>query len=107
MEMSLGCNARGEPRQQPANVYAAFVKHRDMWPAVMKEVQLFKSRSLIEMEMLWGCNEQGEVVRPRSVIEMEMLCGCNDQGEVVKLPVQRPTKLIDRRGKSLPRLNLY
>ena len=107
MEIVMGCNGMGKPRQQPANVYAGFVKHKELWPAVMKEVELFKSRSVVEMEMLWGCNDQGEVVKPRSVVEMELLCGCNDQGEVVKRPVQRPTKLIDRRRKSLPRLNLY
>ena len=89
MEIAMGCNAMGKPRQQPANIYAAFVKHRDMWPAVMKEVQLFKSRSTIELEMLTGRNAEGELLqRSRSA-------------------VRRPTKLLDRRGRSLTRLNFY
>ncbi|KAI0234451.1 hypothetical protein LSAT2_015281 [Lamellibrachia satsuma] len=105
MEIAMGCNAMGQARQQPANVYAALVKHRALWPAVMQEMKLFKSRSQIEMEMLWGFNDKGEIAIPRSVIEMEK--ACRECSNVVKHPpVQRPTKLIDRRGKSLPPLNL-
>ena len=51
-----------------------------MWAVVMTELGMFRRRAVVEMEMLLGCNAQGE-------------------------PLQRPTKLIDRRGKSLPRLN--
>ena len=80
MEMLLGCNAQGEPRQRPTNDYASFLEHNKIWAVVMMELGMFRRRAVVEMEMLLGCNAQGE-------------------------PLQRPTQLIDRRGKSLPRLN--
>ena len=64
------------------NHYASFLEHKQSWAAVMTEI---------------GMN------RPLERVEMEMSLGCNAQGE----PLQRPTKLIDRRGKSLPRLNFH
>ena len=89
MEMSLGCNAQGEPRQQPANVYASFLEHKKSWADVMQELGMFRRRSVVEMEMLTGCNAQGEPLQqPRSA-------------------ARRPTKLLDRRGRSLTRLNFY
>ena len=68
------------------NEYASFLEHKQSWAAVMQELGMFRRRSVVELEMLSGCNAQGEPLqRPRSTV--------------------RPTKLIDRRGKTLPRLN--
>ena len=72
--------AATESWDDACNDYASFLEHRQKWAAVMTELGMFRRHALIEMEMLLGCNAQGE-------------------------PRQRPTKLIDRRGKSLPRLN--
>ena len=88
MEMSLGCNAQGESRQQPANIYASFLEHKKSWPAIMNELRLYRRRSVVEAEMLTGCNDQGEPLQRSS-----------------RKTIQRPVKLIDRRGRSLPRLN--
>ena len=30
IEIAMACNAMGKPRQQPANVYVAFVKHKEL-----------------------------------------------------------------------------
>ena len=62
------------------NDYASFLEHKKILATVMTELGMFRPHARVEMEMLLGCNAQGE-------------------------PRQRPTKLIDRRGKSLPRLN--
>ena len=77
-EMLLNCNAMGEPRQQPANLYACFLQHQKLWPGVMREFG-----TVMEMKMLLGCNN----------------ARCK--------PLQRPTKLLDRRGRSLPSLNFH
>ena len=62
------------------NDYASFLDHRRMWAAVMTELGM---------------------IRPLARVEKGMSLACNARGE----PRQRPTKLIDRRGRSLPRLN--
>ena len=72
--------AATESWDDACNDYASFLEHKTRWAAVMTELGMFRRRAVVEMEMLLGCNAQGE-------------------------PLQRPTKLIDRRGKSLPRLN--
>ena len=72
--------AATESWDDECNDNASFFEHKKMWATVMTELGMFRPRARVEMEMLLGCNAQGE-------------------------PRQRPTKLIDRRGKSLPRLN--
>ena len=62
------------------NEYADFLDHRRMWYAVITELGM---------------------IRPLARVEKEMSLACNARGE----QRQRPTKLIDRRGRSLPRLN--
>ena len=70
------------------NDFASFLDHNKLWAGVMKELGLFRRRSVVEMEMLLGCNDQSEVVQRQQ-------------------PVQRPRKLLDRRGRSLSRLNFH
>ena len=72
--------ATTESWDDECNDYASFLEHRQMWAAVMTELGMIRPLERVEMEMLHACNARGE-------------------------PQQWPTKLIDRRGKSLPRLN--
>ena len=62
------------------NDYASFLDHRRMLAAVMTELGM---------------------IRPLARVEKEMSLACNARGE----PRQRPTKMIDRRGRSLSHLN--
>ena len=75
-----GYDSPPENWDDECNTYADFLDHRRMWAAVMTELGM---------------------IRPLARVEKEMSLACNARGE----PRQRPTKLIDRRGRSLPRLN--
>ena len=85
---------------EECNEYAAFLDHRRKWAAVMTELGMFRPLARVEKEMSlahlpytdhrWAAvmGELIEAVKARNV----------RRG-------QRPTKLIDRRGRSLPRLH--
>ena len=82
------------------NDYAAFLDHRRMWAAVMTELGMFRPLARVEKEQSpprlqytdhrWAAvmGELIEDVKARNVRRR-----------------QRPTKLIDRRGRPLPRLH--
>ena len=68
------------------NEYADFLDHKRMWAAVLTELGMIRPLARVEKEM--------SLAR----LDKESLA-CNTRHE------QRPTKLIDRRGRSLPRLH--
>ena len=82
------------------NEYAAFLDHRRMWAAVMTELGMIRPLARVEKEMSlarlpytdsrWAA-VMGEIIQ--AVKARNTRCG------------QRPTNLIDRRGRSLPRLH--
>ena len=85
-----------------SNEYAAFLDHRRMWAAVITELGMLRPLARVEKEQSlprlqytdhrWMCaavmGEMVEAVKARNARRR-----------------QRPTKLIDRRGRSLPRLH--
>ena len=92
-----------------------------MWAAVMTELGMIRPLER-EMGMSHACNAQGEPRMSLARLDKEALARLprSDRrwiweavmGELIVAVnarhvrrMQRPTKLIDRRGKSLPRLN--
>ena len=75
-----GYDSPPENWDDECNKYADFLDHRRMWATVMTEFGMICPLERVEKEMLHACNARVE-------------------------QRQRPTKLIDRRGRSLPRLN--
>ena len=83
----------------------------------MTELGMIRPLERVEMEMLHACNAQGEPRMSLARLDKEALARLprSDRrwmGELIVAVkarhvrrMQRPTKLIDRRGKSLPRLN--
>ena len=93
-----------------------------MWAVVMTELGMIRPLARVEMEMLHACNARGEPRMPLARLDKEALARLprSDRrwiweavmGELIEAVKtrytrrgQRPTKLIDRRGRSLPRLN--
>ena len=94
-----------------------------MWAAVMTELRMIRPLERVEMEMLHACNARGEPRMSLARLDKEALARLprfDDRrwiweavmGELIEAVkarhvrrMQRPSKLIDRRGKSLPRLN--
>ena len=101
------------------NDYASFLEHRQMWAAVMTDLGMIRPLERVEMGMSHACNAQGEPRMSLARLDKEALARLprSDRrwiweavmGELIVAVnvqrMQRPTKLIDRRGKSLPRLN--
>ena len=115
-------HAATESWDDKCNDYASFLEHRQMWAAVMTELGMIRPLERVEMEMLHACNAQGEPRMSLARLDKEALARLprSDRrwiweavmGELIVAVkarhvrrMQRPTKLIDRRGKLLPRLN--
>ena len=114
--------AATESWDDECNDYASFLEHRQMWAAVLTELGMIRPFERVEMEMLHTCNARGEPRMSLARLDKEALARLprSDRrwiweavmGELIVAVkarhvrrMQRPTKLIDRRGKSLPRLN--
>ena len=114
--------AATESWDDECNDYASFLEHRQMWAAVMTELGMIRPLERVEMEMLHACNARGEPRMSLARLDKEALARLprSDRrwiweavmGELIEAVKtrntrrgQRPTKLIDRCGKSLPRLN--
>ena len=77
--------AATESWDDECNDYASFLEHKKMWAAVMTELGMFRPRARVEMEMLLGCNAQGEPrQRPTndyaSFLEQKKNVGCRYDG---------------------------
>ena len=114
--------AATESLDDECNDYASFREHRQMWAAVMTELGMIRPLARVEMEMSLACNARGEPRMSLARLDKEALARLprSDRrwiweavmGELIEAVKtrntrrgQRPTKLIDRRGKSLPCLN--
>ena len=117
-----GYDSPSENWDDECNKYADFLDHRRMWAAVMTELGMIRPLARVEKEMLHACNARGEQRMSLARLDKEALARLprSDRrwiweavmGELIEAVKtrntrrgQRPTKLIDRRGRSLPRLN--
>ena len=85
---------------EECNEYAAFLDHRRMWAAVMTELGMILPLARVEKDMS---------LARLLYTDSRWVAVMGEMIEVIKARNTRrgqgPTKLIDRRGRSLPRLH--
>ena len=83
------------------NEYAHFLDHRRMWSAVMTELGMVRVRPIRPLERV----EKIDHRRMWAAVMDEMIEAIKARNEAIKARNTRPNQLIDRRGRSLPRLH--